>query len=580
MKYDRTSSSPRMAVEETHDDVKRRGRRVVATTALQPGDAIFATPPDLAVLYSPFARHICARCLVAEVAPEDAGGGGGKVQRSQRRKRRSPLNSAPGARGLLANHASATAAATSASSSLPSSALMCGTTNPTLSTTHSALVHPHNAYICPNCDQFVLCAACVAQLVLEVELLAAAAADEDPACATMVRPVITVMSDEKAVLLQHPLLRAHTISCAWYTALPESIRAPGNDTDFLRFCLDYGARVQLGDTAMVAALGKLDTNAAVQSKEAHHLCEVFARDRVVATFGPHKTPATGTTTTTTTATAAAAVAATTALATHSITRSKHEGVLTASPIATLSSADTSDPLVERNASRLSGKAPLLEAPVFPPPYPVPWTELRDVLLRTRCNSLGFPFSSCETMGWSLQETVCMLNHSCAPNAAVVMLYDADDEQRRRTAHGADDNPQDAAAAAEVVTSTRVQHLHGLRKAQRLSTARPVEGDATATAVGGSSSNSGSGGRRRNLNSYRAIAVSSPSPFSTSFTESLEGWIGIQATRPIAAGEEITVSYIDLEMYGDDVQARSRHLLEQYRFLCTCELCVRQRGRKV
>lgn len=552
MKYERTSSSPRMAVEESHEDVKRRGRRVVATTALQPGDAIYAAPPDIAVLYSPFARHICARCLVADVELEAKES---KAPRQRGRTRSTPQPSCTqGSKSRPSNTAipttstartatspvvSTTVESTTGATQAPTTTIAGTTTAVTLAMSEAAAATPppmlYEAYVCPNCDQFVLCASCVGQLIFEVEQLAAAEfADEveDHLIRTTRLAIHTASAaaaarmtgDAQAVLLRHPLLCAHSISCAWYVSLPESIRAPGNDTDFLRFCLDYGARVQLGDTAMTAALAKLDTNAAVQSKESHHLCEVFARDRVVATFGPR-------TSTTTSATL------------------------------------TSDPVSGLGAS---------EAPVFPPPYPVSWTELRDVLLRTRCNSLGFPFSSTETMGWSLQETVCMLNHSCVPNAAVVMLYDAEDEQRLRRMSAEGTTPNAVTAAADEAEERVSQRQHsGRRRAQHLSLSPHRDSGQSRN-----NNSSSSGNKKKNLNSYRAIAVSSPSLFTTPFTEALQGWIGIQATRPIAAGEEITVSYIDLELYGDDVQARSRHLLEQYRFLCTCELCTRQRGRKV
>ncbi|KPI83717.1 hypothetical protein ABL78_7237 [Leptomonas seymouri] len=553
MNCERPSSSPRMAVEEVHDDVKRRGRRVVATTDLQPGDAIFAAPPDLAVLYSPFAGHTCARCLVAEVSAEDADR---KTSQRKRGKSKGQPNALQGAKNSHGDHTPTVAASSSSSP----------TTETALATALPAAALAHNAHICPNCDQFVLCASCVSQLVLEVEMMASAAESERKLLLKATGTTIAA-ADEKTLLLQHPMLRAHAISCAWYTSLPESIRAPGNDTDFLRFCLDYGARVYLGDTAMVSAIDTLEANAAVQSKEAHHLCEVFARDRVVATFGPRATAAT----TTTTATAAGTLASTRTAS------SKDEGLPSVLLAAGLPGTDKSSPFADKGVPRTPMSAPLQGIQSFPPPYPVLWTKLRDVLLRTRCNSLGFPFSASETIGWSLQETVCMVNHSCVPNAAVVMLYDSDDEQRLNHLRCADDSAQTDVAEGEEGAGTRAQdrnqqrqQQHSRRRVQRLSAPSAQE----------SSNNSNNSSRSKNLNSYRAIAVSSPSPFSTSFTERLQGWIGIQATRPIAAGEEITVSYINLEAYGNDVQARSRHLLEQYRFLCTCELCSRQRGRKV
>lgn len=32
----------------------------------------------------------------------------------------------------------------------------------------------------------------------------------------------------------------------------------------------------------------------------------------------------------------------------------------------------------------------------------------------------------------------------------------------------------------------------------------------------------------------------------------------------------------MEDYADDVEMRQRHLLEKYRFLCSCPLCLQQR----
>ncbi|CCW68495.1 unnamed protein product, partial [Phytomonas sp. Hart1] len=55
-------------------------------------------------------------------------------------------------------------------------------------------------------------------------------------------------------------------------------------------------------------------------------------------------------------------------------------------------------------------------------------HLRGVLLRVQCNSLGFPFTAAETLGWSLQQTICMLNHSCAPNLAIFCADDATERE--------------------------------------------------------------------------------------------------------------------------------------------------------
>ncbi|KAH8616888.1 SET domain [Trypanosoma vivax] len=110
-------------------------------------------------------------------------------------------------------------------------------------------------------------------------------------------------------------------------------------------------------------------------------------------------------------------------------------------------------------------------------------HLRDVLLRTKCNSIGYPFNETETLGWLMQEKLCMINHSCDPNAAIV-------------------RPR-ASAAGTGKTLCCVELL---------------------------------------------------------------------ARRSIKSGEEITISYIDVDSFGDNTQERRRHLLESYWFLCMCSRC--------
>ncbi|RNF05761.1 histone-lysine N-methyltransferase ASHR2 [Trypanosoma rangeli] len=116
----------------------------------------------------------------------------------------------------------------------------------------------------------------------------------------------------------------------------------------------------------------------------------------------------------------------------------------------------------------------------PQGYRVDMEHLRDVLLRTKSNSIGYPFNEETTLGWSLQEEFCMINHSCVPNAAVV-------RPKRTTTAGA--------CSMELV-----------------------------------------------------------------------------ARRPIKAGEEITIAYVDVESYTSDVKTRRRHLMEGYGFLCRCPKC--------
>ncbi|CAD2217077.1 histone-lysine N-methyltransferase ASHR2 [Angomonas deanei] len=64
------------------------------------------------------------------------------------------------------------------------------------------------------------------------------------------------------------------------------------------------------------------------------------------------------------------------------------------------------------------------------------------------------------------------------------------------------------------------------------------------------------------------------------SHSTAGCMAVRSLRPIAKGEEVTISYVNMgdSALASDVRARSRHLLEQYRFLCKCPLCLKQRDR--
>lgn len=242
-------------------------------------------------------------------------------------------------------------------------------------------------------------------------------------------------------------MRVHRLSCAWYNELPASVRAPGEDTDYVRFCLQYGARVVLGDIPLLRSVSELETNVDRQSPEVRRFCEVFARDRMVATF--HAYP------------------------------------------------------------------PGKNAEDYPVPrFPVDGDHLRDVLLRVQCNSLGFPFTASDTIGWALQETVCMANHSCVPNAAIV-LAETDGAQ----------------SFANVWQSPEPESCVAL----------------------------------------------SPSSSSSPSDGLLAGCMGLISTRDIRKGEEVTISYVDVESFGGDGKARMKHLLTQYRFLCNCSLCQSQRS---
>lgn len=104
-------------------------------------------------------------------------------------------------------------------------------------------------------------------------------------------------------------------------------------------------------------------------------------------------------------------------------------------------------------------------------------HLYKVLLQTKSNSVGFPYNEHATLGWSMQEEICMLNHSCTPNVALKVA------------------------------------------------------DC--------------------------------------------GLMQLRTLRDIREGDELFISYIDLDAYSD-VAARTRHLLEQYRFLCVCVKCLSER----
>lgn len=49
---------------------------------------------------------------------------------------------------------------------------------------------------------------------------------------------------------------------------------------------------------------------------------------------------------------------------------------------------------------------------------------------------------------------------------------------------------------------------------------------------------------------------------------------LRATRDIAAGEQLTISYLDANM---GAQARQRHLQWAYGFLCQCRRCSEELG---
>eukprot|EP00796_Vickermania_ingenoplastis_P002010 gene2010-1201_t len=282
-------------------------------------------------------------------------------------------------------------------------------------TTTTTNAHPTVVahYTCPNCDQFVVCEKCVTQVLL---------------------PEMRQTREEDDEV---PLNACGATASLWYNELPASVRAPGMDTDYLRFTLVYGATVLLGHTDVKTHLLQLCDNKPSQSREVLKFCTTFARDKIVATFGNPALPS-------------------------------------ASPNT--------------------------------PRYPVAAEELTEILLRVRCNSFGFPFTPEATIGWSLHHLMCMVNHSCNPNAAVVFA-ELDPEFR----------------------------------------ALPT------TAQDGTSSHT-----------------------TTGVAECLIGSFGLKALRAIEPGEEITISYVDAYTYRNDVEVRTRALLETFRFLCTCDMCLLQR----
>lgn len=189
-------------------------------------------------------------------------------------------------------------------------------------------------FSCASCSQYLLCPRCARD------------APED----AIPDPALAVPQEAD----RPPLKEAHTLACAWYAQLPADVTAPAADTDLLRFCLEYAARVQLGEESLRRALWHA-LKAGVPSAEVKEFCRRYAVDLVLKTFGP---PANS----------------------------------SGSPSATTATSA--------------------------PPYMTAVTgeELTEVLLRTRTNSLGFPFDADQTLGWSLHPQVCMINHSCDPNA--------------------------------------------------------------------------------------------------------------------------------------------------------------------
>jgi hypothetical protein len=133
-----------------------------------------------------------------------------------------------------------------------------------------------------------------------------------------------------------PLWKDHKQVCAWYVTLPAAVRK--GDTDYVRFLLEYSARVQQGDVALIHSINACCSLEDEHSTETKRFATQYATI-TVNQFGPH-------------------------------------GLRT------------------------------------------PFEVLREVLLKVKANALGFPFSARETLGWAMEGTVCAVNHSCVPNAAL------------------------------------------------------------------------------------------------------------------------------------------------------------------
>jgi SET and MYND domain-containing protein len=108
---------------------------------------------------------------------------------------------------------------------------------------------------------------------------------------------------------------------------------------------------------------------------------------------------------------------------------------------------------------------------------VTFDELVRLMCIVRANSLGFPFNEQATLGWSLECSVSMLNHSCEPNCAITL-------------------------------------------------------------------------------------------------SSQRGCMEVRTVRRVKAGEELTISYIDmLDPANVETEARRLAIMERYRFMCDCPRCT-------
>lgn len=499
------------------------------------GAPLYVSQPDIAVLYSSFARTHCSHCFT-------------KVVDEKKQPKETLIKE-----------------------KMNEGSDQCPSHSSLILSKDSTKEGGRSAYACPTCEEFLLCSSCVALLVAEVQSSGREAMMEESLASTsFVSPRSPTSHEEIATttgkrsnsssstslpisscpttdkgsdcghlgvgriitttpttttdgqtpasalstltwmhtLLHHPVLRLHRTCCDWYNELPYSVRAPGKDTDYLRFCLLYGAFAIHAEMEKkkeeekeeeeekreiwreadgvrinaftyqhsrpfrqrLARLNGLDDNLSSQDSKVIAFCSSFATDKVVKTFGPSET---------------------TGSAGSSSSISKEASSLSPANVELTSSTPSLH-------SCLADHGNLPRVPLTLR-YPVSGEDLSCMLLKTRCNSLGFPFTTEETIGWSLDGFACMINHSCEPNAAIV---------------------------------------HADRDEAFLSL-----------------------------------------PSSSNSCSSFTGCFGIKSIRPIHENDEITISYVDEEAYDSDVEGRTRALLDLFRFLCTCPKCLRQREAK-
>eukprot|EP00758_Cryptobia_borreli_P011436 Tbor_TRINITY_DN5654_c2_g8::TRINITY_DN5654_c2_g8_i1::g.9360::m.9360 len=76
----------------------------------------------------------------------------------------------------------------------------------------------------------------------------------------------------------------HHLPCHWFSILPEDVKQ--NDTDYVRFLLNYCARVQGGDRRLLCTLERLCANEHAQRDEVRKFCSSYSK-LVYNTFSPY-----------------------------------------------------------------------------------------------------------------------------------------------------------------------------------------------------------------------------------------------------------------------------------------------------